>query len=212
MVKTWWPAAAMAIAVPAAAAFPLAGLLGQASDSALDKLARPGAFQADPAVRIVAPGAAGRLGGLLKLADRAGVTAGLTKSLNDAAGIAAGEAKPIFRAAIDRLTVPDAVGVVGQSDGGTRYLRESAGADLRGKLRPLMVNALGRTGAFVQVDRAGAAGGGLLGRAGITRDTLTDSVTDQALNGIYKYIGAEETKARANPAGTVRSLLDRLRR
>lgn len=200
------------MATAAVAALPLAGLLGQASDSALDKLARPGAFQADPAVRIVAPGLAGRAGGLLKLADQAGLTAKLSKALNDAAGIAAGQAKPIFRTAIDRITVPDALAITRAQDGGTQYLKQSAGAELRDKLRPLMVGALGQTGAYAQVDRVGGMGGGLLGQAGLSRDTLTNSVTDQALNGIYKYMGTEEARVRANPAGSAKSLLDRLRR
>ena len=42
-----------------------------------------------------------------------------------------------------------------------------------------------------------AKGNSLVRAAGITRDKLGSSVTDQALNGIFKYIGAEEGKLAA---------------
>ena len=73
----------------------LTGILGNASDSALDKLAQPGAFYNDTAVRILLPlvGSAGGLGGalgsVLGAGDRLGLTDGITRKLNDAAGLAA---------------------------------------------------------------------------------------------------------------------------
>ena len=47
--------------------------------------------------------------------------------------------------------------------------------------------------------------------AGITRDKLGSSVTDQALNGIFRYIGAEEGKLRADPLGKAGGLLKGVR-
>jgi len=38
-----------------------------------------------------------------------------------------------------------------------------------------------------------------LGGADISRDGLTDSVTKQALDGIFAYIGKEEANFRRNP-------------
>ena len=56
---------AMAGLVPAALAKTakpgVKGLIANASDSALDRLAQPGAFYADTAVRILLPGAGGKL-------------------------------------------------------------------------------------------------------------------------------------------------------
>ena len=61
------------------------GLIGNASDGALDKLSEPGAFYADTAVRILLPGANGKLASkLFGVGDRLGLTTSLTKSLNDA--------------------------------------------------------------------------------------------------------------------------------
>ena len=185
---------------------PVTKILADASDKALTKLAQPGAFQADDAIRIALPGPLKKAGGLMKFADQAGLTNGLSKSLNDAAGLAANEAKPIFRSAIGKMTVKGGIGVLSSGTGGTQYLRDTAGPDLRTRVRPLIVSALGRTGAFAQLDRLGS-GSKLLGAVGVSRDGLSDSVTDQALDGIYKYIGAEERSVRANPLGAAKGLL-----
>jgi hypothetical protein len=135
------------------------------------------------------------------LTDQAGLTNGLTKSLNDAAGLAAQEAKPIFRNAIRGMSLRDGVGIATKGDGATRYLQESAGSELRIKIRPLIVSALDKVGAFGQLGKLTGGRNNLLSGAGFSRDGLTDSVTDQALSGIFKYIGSEEAKVRANPLG-----------
>ncbi|MCW1402122.1 DUF4197 domain-containing protein [Novosphingobium sp. MW5] len=187
----------------------LTSLLGKASDSALDKLAVPGAFYADPAIRIMLPlvgGAGGTIGKLLGGADKLGLSDGITRKLNDAAGLAAKEAKPVFRAAIDGLKLTDIPGIATQNDGATQYLRRTSGEVLKGKLRPLIDTALGQVGAFGAVDKL-AKTSSLIRAAGITRDKLGNSVTDQALGGIFRYIGGEEGKLRADPLGKAGGLL-----
>ena len=175
----------------------LASLLGNASDGALDKLAKPGAFYADKAIRILLPGGK-TVSKLLNVGAKAGLTDGLVKRLNDAAGLAAGEAKPIFRNAINNVSLNDIPGIATKSDGATEYLRSSAGADLRLKIQPLVDSALGKVGAFEQIDKLGKAGS-LVSSFGLNRASLTDSVADQTLKGIFNYIGQEETALRKNP-------------
>ena len=67
----------------------ISNLLGGASDNALDKLAQPGAFFADKAVRIALPGPLEKASGSLRLAGKAGLTKDLTKSMNEVASLAA---------------------------------------------------------------------------------------------------------------------------
>ncbi len=204
-----------AFAAPAWAAGlggPLGGLLNKAADSSLDKLAQPGAFFNDSAVRIALPlvghlGGGGGLGGALSSmlggaggTGLAALTGGLTRSLNDAAGAAAGQAKPIFHTAISKLSFSDVPGIASRNDGATQYLRTSAGDQLAAALRPLIDKALGSSGAYRQLDQLGKSSS-LLSSAGLNRDTLGKSVSSQALNGIFKYLGAEEARLRANPLG-----------
>lgn len=191
----------------------LKGLLGRASDSSLDRLGQTGAFYNDPAVRIGLPllgGSLGKgLGSALDLGQQLGVTDNLVRKLNDAAGSAAREGKPIFRAAIDRLSLADVPGIASQNDGASQYLQRSAGGELKTKLRPLIDTALEQVGAFTQLDRLSRSSS-LLRTAGITRERLGSSVTDQALSGIFKYIGAEEGRLRANPLGAAGGLLEKV--
>lgn len=197
----------------------IGGLLGKASDSALDKLAQPGAFYGDPAVRIGLPmlgnlgglggGLGGTLGTILGAGSQLGLTDGLMRKLNDAAGIAAGAAKPMFRNAISKLSITDVPGIVQQNDGATQYLKRSAGDQLGLKLRPMIDTALLQVGAFRTLDGL-AKSSSLVRAAGLTRGALGKSVADQALNGIFRYIGGEEGRLRANPLGPAGSLLDGL--
>ncbi|MBU0824860.1 MAG: DUF4197 domain-containing protein [Alphaproteobacteria bacterium] len=182
------------------------GLIGGASDGALDKLAQPGAFYRDTAVRILLPGAGGKMASkLFGMGDKLGLTANLTKSLNDAGGRAAGEAKPIFRSAIDNLRWADAPALVSKKDGATRYLQTSAGASLFTKVSPLIGSALENVGAYRQLDQLGK-GNSLMASAGLTRDGLTKSVTEQALKGIFHYMASEEAALRRNPAGLLKGI------
>ncbi len=182
------------------------GLIAGASDGALDKLAVPGAFYRDTAVRILLPGASGKLASkLFGMGDKLGLTTNLTKSLNDAGGKAAGEAKPVFRAAIDNLRWTDAPGLVTKNDGATRYLQTSAGSVLFTKVSPLIGSALEDVGAYRQLDQLSKSNQ-LFASAGLRRDGLTRSVTDQALKGIFHYMAGEEAALRRNPAGLLKGI------
>lgn len=195
----------------------LSALLGRATDSALDKLAQPGAFFNDEDVRIGLPipglggkrgggGVGGLLGSVMGAGSRLGLLDGLTRGINDAAGVAAGEAKPIFRDAIDGLSFSDAPDIIRQDDGGTQYLRRSANDRLHARLEPLIDSALGDAGIHREVDRLGQQHA-FIREVGLTRESINRSVTDQGLDGIFTYIGREERGFRKNPLGALGDLL-----
>lgn len=211
---------ASALATPAHANAMVQGLglgsiLGKASDGALNKLAKPGAYYDDKDIRLGLPlvgkvlgsNGGGRLGRVLGSVlgggggeNRADILSGLTRTINDAAGAAAGEAKPIFRGAIDELSFDDVPGIAKQQDGGTRYLRQSSNDALHLKLDPLVDTALGDLGAHRQLDDLNAKYE-WLSALGINRQGLNKSVTDQGLDGIFTYMGREEIAFRKNPLG-----------
>ncbi len=200
-----------AATIPATAhAKGLTSLIADASDKSLDKLGQKDGFYRDLAVRILLPGSKGKIArSLLKTGDKLGLTTKLTRSLNDAASMAATEAKPIFRSAINGLSFNDVPGIATQKDGGTQYLQRTSGAVLRDKVRPLVVSALGKVGAFKQLDSM-AQQKGVLSRfvtmAKLDNKSLSDSVTDQALKGIYSYISGEEAQLRGK-VGNIGDLL-----
>lgn len=185
------------------------GILGDASNNALDKLSEPGAFYADKAVRILLPGPLQKASSILRFTSKAGLTKDITKTLNDAAGRAALEAKPVFRSAIDNLTLQDGVGIVtGGEEAGSDYLRRTSGEELAAKVRPLVEKAMAELGAYEQVEKLGAISSmARLGGTDLSRDGLTDSVTDQTMDGIFTYIGNEEARFRRNPLDKGKKLL-----
>ena len=169
-----------------ATALPFRDVLARASDRALDKLGQPGAFAADDAIRIGLPGPARKLDGLLAMAGKTGVGPDITASLNTAAAAA----RPIFRTAIQSMTLQDAGGLMNRT-GATDYLRQSAGGEIHTRLRPLVRTALIRTGVLRQASS--------LATLGLTTDRLVDYVTDKTADGIFTYMGREETTLRQNP-------------
>ncbi len=195
-------------ALPAAAQVPNFGikpLLGQASDAALDKLSQPGAFSSDAAIRIALPGAGSKgVGKLLELAQQSGLSADLDAALNRAAEQAAAQAKPIFRAAIDKATLNDAVDIArGGSTGATDYLRKSTGAQITAQLQPLVRAALQGSGVLQKTSQ--------LQTLGFDEARLTDYVTGKTSDGIFTYVGREETRMRQNPMETGTQLLKGLK-
>ncbi len=193
------------IAPVAAQSAGVSSLLGKASDNALDKLAQPGAFFADEAVRILLPGPLKNAGKLLRFTSKRGLTKDLTKSMNDAASLAAKEAKPVFRDTINGLSLKDGVGIVKEKGGATNYLRESSGDSLREKIRPLVVKAMGDVGAFDQMEKLSNVSA--VRKLGISSDNLTDHVTEKTMDGIFKYMAAEENKVRKNPLKSLGGIL-----
>ncbi len=180
------------------------GMLGNASDAALDKLSKPGAFSADSAIRIVLPGQADKLGGLMKLTDKAGLTNDIAGNLNHAAEQAAGEAKPIFRSAIDKASMGDAIGIARSGDtAATDYLKKSSNDEITARLLPLVKAALERSGVMKQ--------GAMLSSIGWDEARLTRYVTDKTSDGIFTYVGREETKMRQDPLGSGKALLKGLK-
>lgn len=178
---------------------PVKALLGQASDQALDQLAKPGAFSADEAIRIALPGGA-KLGNVLDLASKAGLTGDINGSLNRAAEQAAAQAKPIFRAAIDKASLSDAVDIArGGSTGATDYLKKSAGGEVQAQLLPLVRTALQQSGVLGQTAQLSALG--------FDEARLSDYVAGKTSEGIFTYVGREETKLRQDPIGAGKSLL-----
>jgi len=197
-----------ALAGPAAAQLPSFGikpLLGQASDAALDKLAQPGAFSSDAAIRIALPGTGQKnVGKLLELAQQSGLSANLDAALNRAAEQAAAQAKPIFRAAIDRATLTDAIDIArGGPTGATDYLRKSTGAQIAQQLQPLVRDALQGSGVLQKTAQLSALG--------FDPARLTDYVAGKTADGIFTYVGREETRLRQDPIGAGTQLLKGLK-
>lgn len=191
---------ACAFALPVHAQEAVEGLLDKASDSALDRLSKPGAFSADDAIRIALPGIGKSLGGLMELTDKAGLTNDISASLNRAAEQAAAEAKPIFRSAIDKMSLKDLGQIAtGGKTAATEYLKVTSSGDIIKKLTPLVRTSLEKAGVFKQMQT--------LSSLGYDDKKITDYVSQKTSDGIFTYIGREEEKARGDPLRTGKAIL-----
>jgi len=142
--------------------------------------------------------------GLSKLADE-----GL-KILNTAAEDAVGEATPIFIDAVKGITFNDAKNILmGSDNAATQYLTAKTKTALYAKFNPVIKNSFAKVGA----DKIWTNLINKYNAIPFTKDVnpnLTDYVTGEALNGVYKMITIEEKEIRTKTASRTTDLLKKV--
>jgi hypothetical protein len=131
----------------------------------------------------------------------------LKAAMNHAAEAAVAEAKPVFKDALQRMTLADAKAILsGGEDAGTQYFRRATSAQLASKFRPIVARETAKLKLAAQYDQyAGkAAAFGLLQPQDAN---LNDYVTNKALDGLFSRIADEEREIRKDPLGQTSSLI-----
>ncbi|MEJ7770043.1 MAG: DUF4197 domain-containing protein [Chitinophagaceae bacterium] len=127
-------------------------------------------------------------------------------SMNRAAEDASKTATPIFIAAIKKMTVQDALGILrGKDTAATSYLKSATSNELTNAFRPIIEHSLKKVNAtkywgevFTVYNK--------FSTTPVTAD-VNEYVTERALRGIFYYVAEEEKKIRANPAARVTDIL-----
>ncbi len=182
--------------------------LTKGSDAAVTRVAKPDGYWGDNLIRIPLPKKLASVQKLMKPLGQSGVFDDLHMRMNRAAEAAAPVARGLFVDAITGMTIQDAVDIVkGGNTAGTEYLQKTTTPRLTDAFTPPMENALAQTGAVEYLDRA------------IKRNSLqgliqTDPKTylgkyavGLALDGIFHYVGSEETAIRRDPAKRTTQIL-----
>ena len=142
--------------------------------------------------------------GLSSLADE-----GL-KVLNRAAEDAVKEATPIFVDAVRNITFMDAKSILmGNESSATNYLQNSTSTALYGKFNPVIKNSFTKVGA----DKVWAniiTKYNSIPLINKVNPDLTDYVTIQAMNGVFKMVAVEEKNIRTNFASRTSILLQKV--
>ena len=139
--------------------------------------------------------------GLSSLADE-----GL-KVLNRAAEDAVKEATPIFIDAVKNMTFTDAKTILlGNNTAATAYLQSSTSTALYGKFNPVIKNSFSKVGAD-KVWTNIITKYNSIPLVNKVNPDLTDYVTNQALNGVFKMIAVEELNIRTNITARTSPLL-----
>ncbi|WP_426064600.1 DUF4197 domain-containing protein [Flavobacterium sp. DSP2-3-1] len=192
----------------------IAGGLKEALNNGISKqvtkLTTTDGFYRNEAVKILLPeelrkvDAGLRRIGLSSLADE-----GL-KVLNRAAEDAVKEATPIFVDAVRNMTFMDARSILmGNESSATYYLQNSTSTALYGKFNPVIKNSFTKVGAD-KVWTNIITKYNSIPLVNKVNPDLTDYVTNQALNGVFKMVAVEEKNIRTNIVSRTSVLLQKV--
>jgi hypothetical protein len=185
----------------------LRAALSQGIEAAVAQLGAPDGFLKDPKVSIPLPPA-------LQKADRALRMMGMGKdadtlraAMNHAAEAAVADAKPVFKQALQNMTLADAKTILtGGEDAGTQYFRKATRAQLVARFKPIISREIAKLQIAPLYDRyAGKAA--QLGLIGTQEANLNDYVTAKALDGLFSRIADEERAIRKDPLGQSSALI-----
>ena len=192
----------------------IAGGLKEALNNGISKqvtkLTATDGFYKNTAVKILLPeelrkvDAGLRKVGLSSLADE-----GL-KVLNRAAEDAVKEATPIFVDAVRNMSFMDAKSILlGNESAATTYLKNSTSTALYAKFNPVIKNSFAKVGAD-KVWTNIITKYNSIPLVNKVNPDLTDYVTNQALNGVFKMIAVEEKNIRTNLSSRTSVLLQKV--
>ena len=178
---------------------------------AIDKLGQPGGFMNNPDVKIPLPGKLQTVEKGLRAIGQSKYADQFVGSMNSAAEAAVPLATDIFVDAIKQMSIEDAKSILsGPDDAATSYLKKVASGPLGEKLLPIVKESTDKVG----VTNAYKSMTDKLGPLSNVVDTksldLDGYVTDKAMDGIFKYVAAEEKQIRQNPMARTTDLLKKV--
>ncbi|NRT11215.1 DUF4197 domain-containing protein [Flavobacterium sp. 14A] len=171
------------------------------------KLTATDGFYTNAAVKILLPEELRKVdSGLRSIGLSALADEGL-KVLNRAAEDAVKEATPIFVSAVKNMSFNDAKSILlGNNTAATSYLQTSTSTALYGKFNPVIKNSFSKVGAD-KVWTNIITKYNSIPLVNKVNPDLTDYVTNQAMNGVFKMIAVEEQNIRTNISARTTPLL-----
>jgi hypothetical protein len=185
----------------------LIGALAQGIVLAIAQLGKRDGFLLDPKAMIPLPPALHKADKAMRFIGMGGQADELKTAMNHAAEDAVQQAKPIFKSALQKMTLTDAKSILtGGDDAGTQYFRKATSVQLTEKFKPIVAKATAKAQLASIYDRyaSQAASVGLVKQEDAN---LNDYVTERALDGLFGRIAEHEHAIRANPLGATSSLL-----
>jgi hypothetical protein len=192
------------------AAAGLHAALSQGIDVAVAQLGAPGGFLNDPKVTIPLPHPLDKAEKPLRMLGLGAQADQLKETMNHAAEAAVAQAKPVFKQALQHMSITDAKDILTGGDGaGTAYFRKATSAELTAKFRPIVAAETAKLGlARKYDDYAGQAA--QLGLLPAQDASLNDYVTARALDGLFSRIAEEEHEIRKDPMGQASSIIKKV--
>lgn len=185
----------------------LRAALAQGIDIAVSQLGARDGFLKNPKVAIPLPPALQKAEGTLRLLGMGSTADSLKAAMNHAAEAAVAEARPVFREALQQMTLTDAQAIfTGGDDAATQYFRRATSARLTEKFRPIVARETAKLKVAALYDQyAGQAA--RYGLIAAQDASLNDYVTAKALDGLFSRIADEERAIRKDPLRQANSLI-----
>ena len=136
------------------AAAGLHAALAQGIDVAVAQLGAPGGFLHDPKVAIPLPHPLDKAEKPLRMLGMGAQADQLKDTMNHAAEMAVAQAKPVFKQALQHMSVGDAKDILAGGDGaGTAYFRKATSAELTAKFKPIVATETAKLGLAAKYDQ-----------------------------------------------------------
>ena len=178
--------------------------------AAVALLGKADGFMGNPLVKIPLPGFLNDAAKLLTATGQGKKVDELVLAMNRAAEAAVPAAKPLFVSTVKAISVDDALKVVrGGSTSVTDFFATKTREPLSGKFLPIVTQA---TEKVSLAERYNAVAGKAAGLGLVKGDdaNVQKYVTARALDGLFKIIGEEEKKIRADPVKTGSAILKKV--
>lgn len=188
----------------------LRAALSKGVDVAVSQLGANNGFLNDPKVAIALPGGLEKAEKELKMLGLGGQADELKVTMNHAAEQAVAQAKPVFKQALQHMTLSDAKGILTGGDGaGTAYFKRTTTAQLTTSFKPIVTAETAKLGVTAKYNEiAGKAA--QLGLMSSQEANINDYVTAKALDGLFSRVAEEEHEIRKNPMGQASSLIKKV--
>ena len=188
----------------------LRAALSKGVDVAVSQLGANNGFLNDPRVAIPLPAGLEKADKALRMLGMGGQADELKTTMNHAAEAAVAQARPVFKQALQHMTLTDAKGILSGGDGaGTAYFKRTTSAQLTSSFKPIVTTETAKLGLTAKYNEfAGKAS--QLGLVSAQDANLNDYVTAKALDGLFSRIAEEEHQIRQDPAGEASSLIKKV--
>jgi len=173
------------------------------------RLSAVNGFFSNAALKILMPPEAQKVESTLRSIGLGSVVDKAIQSMNRGAEEASKSALPIFKNAIQQMTINDAVGILKGGDfAATNYFKEKTNLALTDAFRPVIESSLKQVDATKYWNDVFSAYN-KVSRTPVNTD-LTAYVTEKAIAGIFHELALEEQKIRKDPAARVTELLKKV--
>lgn len=184
--------------------------LSKGSETVVQQLSVKDGFNKDPSIHIPLPKELKQVKDALSGFGMSGLMDDLETKLNRAAEAATPEAKSLFIGAIQQMTFEDVQTIYqGPKDSATQYLKSKTSPSLKGKMAPIVNNALSEVGALEAYDKAIKEYKNLPFVPDVKAD-LQNHVINKGMDGMFHYIAQEEISIRKDPVKQTTDLLKKV--